>query len=78
VSATGSYWFFGPGRLPGEVAIVVGADSTDLAPFFGVIRLARTVSNPLGVPEEQHVLIWVCREPRKTLQQVWPALAGRN
>lgn len=78
VSATGSYWFFGPGRLPGDVAIVVGADSTDLAPFFGVIRLARTVSNPLGVPEEQHVPIWVCREPRRTLQQVWPALAGRN
>jgi hypothetical protein len=78
VSPAGSYWFFGPGRLPGDVAIVVGADSADLAPFFGVVRLARTVSNPLGVPEERQVRIFVCREARKTLQQVWPALAGRN
>jgi hypothetical protein len=78
ISPAGSYWFFGPGRLPGDVAIVVGADSTGLAPFFGDIHLARTVSNPLGVPEERHVPIWVCREPRQTLQQVWPALAGRN
>lgn len=78
VSAAGSYWFFGPGRLPGDVAIVVGADSADLAPFFRDIRLARTVSNPRGVPEERQVRIYVCRWPRKTLQQVWPALAGRN
>ena len=78
VSAAGSYWFFGPGRLPGDVAIVVGADSTDLAPFFGDIRLARTVANPLGVPEERQVRIYVCRQPRQTLQEVWPALAGRN
>ena len=78
VSAAGSYWFFGPGKLPGDVAIVVGADSTDLAPFFGEVHLARTVSNPLGVPEERLVRIYVCRKPRQTLQQVWPALAGRN
>ena len=78
VSATGSYWFFGPGKLPGEVAIVVGTDSTDLAPFFGEIRRARTVLNPLGVHEEMRVPIWVARRPHATLQQVWPSLAGRN
>ena len=78
VSAAGSYWFFGPGTLPGDVAVVVGADSADLAPFFRDLRLARTVTNPLGVPEERRVAIWVARAPRATLQQVWPSLAGRN
>ncbi len=78
VSAAGSYWFFGPGPLPGDVAIVVGADSTDLLPFFGAVHRARTVLNPLGVHEEMRVPIWVARAPRATLQQVWPSLAGRN
>lgn len=78
VSATGSYWFFGPGRLPGDVAVVVGVDSADLAPFFGEIRRARTVQNPLGVHEEMRVPVWVARAPHATLQKVWPSLAGRN
>jgi hypothetical protein len=78
VSPTGSYWFFGPGRLPGEVTIVVGADSSDLVPFFREFHRARTVLNPLGVHEEMRVPIWVARSPHATLQQVWPSLAGRN
>jgi hypothetical protein len=77
-STAGSYWFFGPGRLPGEVAVMVGADSTDLAKFFREVRRAATVSNPLGVPEERRVDIFVARHPFRTLQQVWPALAGQN
>ena len=77
-STAGSYWFFGPGRLPGEVAVIVGADSTDLAKFFREVRRVETVTNPLGVPEERRVDIFVARDPFRTVQQVWPALAGQN
>jgi 4-amino-4-deoxy-L-arabinose transferase-like glycosyltransferase len=78
VSPAGSYWFFGPGPRTGEPMLAVGTDSTDLAPFFRAVRRLRTVANPLGVPEERRVVIWLARGQHATLQQIWPALAGRN
>jgi len=34
----------------------------------------RTVENPLGVEEERSVPIFVCREPRRPLREVWAEL----
>lgn len=80
ISAAGSYWFFGPGERPGTVAISIGGERGDLEPFFASVELAAQTSNPLGVPEEREVPIWLCRQPRDgfTLQALWPSLAGRN
>jgi 4-amino-4-deoxy-L-arabinose transferase-like glycosyltransferase len=78
VSPAGSYWFFGPGPRPGKVAIVIGGARDDLLPFFGTVVPAGRVTGAWRVPEEQDVTIWLARDPKRTLQEVWPALAGRN
>lgn len=80
VSSAGTYWFFGPGELPGEVLISVGSDHADLDRYFASVEAAAQTTNPMGVPEERSVTIWVCRHPRNgmTLQQLWPQLAGQN
>ena len=78
VSAAGSYWFFGPGEKPGMVVISLGVTREDMQKFFGTVTPAGRVLNDWGVPEEQDVSIYVGENPKATLQQVWPSLAGRN
>ena len=78
VSPAGSFWFFGPGERRGDVVIVIGAERADLAPMFGSVEEAARVRSPWSVAEERELTIFVAREPRRSLQQVWPSLAGMN
>ena len=76
VCPSGSYWFFGPGALPGRVVVKVGGDRGDLAPYFASVIEADRISSPWSVAEERDVAVWVAREPHRTLQEVWQSLAG--
>jgi dolichyl-phosphate-mannose-protein mannosyltransferase len=74
----GSYWFFGPGDKPGDVAVTIGPSREGLAPFFDSLQVATRISNPWAVQEERELTVFIARRPRQTLQQVWPTLARRN
>jgi hypothetical protein len=79
VAPVGSYWFWGPGTRPGQVAIVVGAEPEELiGEYFRSAMLVRRVENPWGVPEERSVGIVVARDPIRPLQEVWPEWRGVN
>jgi hypothetical protein len=78
ICACGSYWFFGPGDKPGEVAVTIGPSREDLARFYDSLQVATRLTNPWAVAEERDLTIHVARGPRQSLQQVWPALARRN
>jgi len=78
VCPCGSYWFFGPGDKPGDVAVTIGPSRADLARFFDSLQVATRVSNPWAVQEERELTVYVAWGPRQTLQQVWPTLARRN
>ncbi len=78
VSPTGSYWFFGPGDKPGDVVVTIGATRADLEPWFATVRAARRIRSPWSVAEERDLMVFVARDPHRTLQEIWPSLAGRN
>jgi hypothetical protein len=78
VSPAGSFWFFGPGDRPGAVVITVGVERRDLEPLFSSVTDAARIQSPWSVAEERALTIFVARNPRRTLQQVWPSLAGMN
>jgi hypothetical protein len=78
VSPTGSFWFFGPGTRPGEVVITIGIGAAHLVPAFTSVQAAGRVLSPWSVEEERELTVYVARGPRRTLQEIWPALAGRN
>jgi hypothetical protein len=78
ISATGTYWFFGPGKKPGEIAVTIGIEPEDLEDFFAEVTPVRRVKSLWSVPEERDVPINIARRPFHTVQEVWPALAGRN
>ena len=78
VSPAGSYWFFGPGELPGEVVITIGVPADNLREFYDSVETAATITHPWAVEEERQLDVRVGRGPRTTLQEVWPSLEGRN
>jgi hypothetical protein len=77
VSAAGSYYFFGPGDKPGEVAVTLGEGREGLRRFFDSVEAGPHLTNPLTVREEQDLTVYICRLPKTTLQAIWPKLAGR-
>lgn len=78
VAPTGSYWFFGPGDKPGAVVVSLGISPGDMSEYFRSVTLAAVVNQPWVVPEERNVPVVIARGPYRTLQDIWPALKGRN
>ncbi|HVB32099.1 MAG TPA: glycosyltransferase family 39 protein [Gemmatimonadaceae bacterium] len=78
VCGCGSFWFFGPGTRPGTVVIAIRVDSAKLASMYGSVRLAARILSPWSVQEERDVRVWLARNPRTTLQSVWPRFANSN
>ena len=78
VSPAGSYWFFGPGGLPGEVVVTLGVEPGDLRKYYDSVRTVSWIGHPWAVSEERRVPINIGTGPRATLQEVWPSLAGQN
>ncbi len=74
----GSYWFFGPGELPGDVLILVGFERDDFAEYCGAVEAAGRVDHPYPVAEQRNQTIFVCRDPLTTLQKFWPTVRGTN
>jgi hypothetical protein len=73
VSGHQSYGLWGPGDRSGEVVIVIGRRAEDLAEWCGRVETAAQVFHPHGQPWENGPIL-VCRDPRVTLQEVWPRL----
>ena len=78
ISPAGSFWFFGPGEKPGRVIVTIGVDSADLAEYYDSVRVADRVTHRWAVEEEQDIEVLVGTQPRATLQEIWPGLAGQN
>lgn len=78
VAFVGTYWFFGPGELPGDVIVLHGYSEDDFADFCESRTYAGYVTHPFAVTWERDVRTYVCRGPRQTLQQLWPSMEGKN
>lgn len=78
VCVSGSYWFFGPGELPGEVVVSIGLTPEDVQGLFQSVEIVGHADNRWTVPEERNIPIMVCESPRQSLQELWPRFKGIN
>jgi len=78
VSAAGSFYYFGPGTRPGNVAVTLGEGERGLHRLFDSVEAGPHLTNPLTVREERDLPIYICRGPKGTLQEIWPREAGRH
>jgi len=73
ISTHQSYFLWGPRDYTGESVIVVGARRLDLERFFNSIEPVGEVGHPYAMPNE-HFTIYYCRQPKISLQQLWPTI----
>lgn len=74
ISGHNNYYLWGPQQYTGDVAIAVGMPIEDLKPMFGEIELAASINNAYAIPEENELPVYICRQPKMTLQQSWARL----
>jgi 4-amino-4-deoxy-L-arabinose transferase-like glycosyltransferase len=74
ISGHNNYYLWGPRQYTGEVVVSVGVPIQELRPLFGKIELAATIGNEYAIPEENNLPVYICREPKMTLQKAWPRL----
>ena len=74
ISSHNSYWMWGPGEKPGEVAIVVGGNPDVYRHLWEDVRQAATVNCPYAMPYETDLPVYLCRQPKISLQEAWPHL----
>lgn len=75
ISSAGSFWFFGPGDKPGEVALIIENTDEHLKQLWDEVRPVGHIHNDWAVGEERDVNIYLCLRPKQSLQRMWPSLA---
>jgi hypothetical protein len=72
ISGHNSYYDWGPRNYSGACVILFGERSADYKTFFGDVQLAATIQDPLAMPAEQNLPVYICRKPRAPLAELWP------
>ncbi len=78
ISGHNQYGLWGPRGYSGEVVVAIGFSQAQLQRFFGDVKPAVGVSPAYAMPEESHLTIYVCRQPKDSLQKLWGQLTYYN
>jgi hypothetical protein len=67
-----NFWLWGPGEASGEVVIAVHESGDALRRFWRDVRLAAEYDCEHCAPWVRRLSVWICREPRRPLREMWP------
>ncbi len=71
-SGHNNYWFWGPQNPNADIVITVGERREDVEKSFNNVQLAATVVSPHARSFETNVPIFIGREPKMHLKEIWP------
>jgi hypothetical protein len=74
ISGHNQYGFWGPRGYSGNVVVAIGFSDVYLRQFFSDVESAATISPLHAMPEESGLTIFICRQPKAPLQELWPKL----
>lgn len=75
ISGHNSYWLWGPPPgARGDVVIVLGDDRESLEELFHRVERAGTVECAYCMPYEDGLPVWIARDLRGDLRELWPAV----
>jgi hypothetical protein len=72
VSGHNNYYLWGPGRCTGEAMITVGLARDDVEQVYDGVARAATITCRYCMPEENDVPVYVAREPKFPIRELWP------
>jgi 4-amino-4-deoxy-L-arabinose transferase-like glycosyltransferase len=67
------YYIWGPRGYSGEVVISIGIKLKSLKNYFGSVKRLSSHRCLLAIRYERVLSVYVCKEPKKPLDQMWPS-----
>jgi dolichyl-phosphate-mannose-protein mannosyltransferase len=74
ISGHNNYWLWGPRGYSGEVVVVLGGSTAELAAQFGSVEQVGVARCQYCMPFENNRPIYVCRNLKHPLDQIWAQL----
>jgi 4-amino-4-deoxy-L-arabinose transferase-like glycosyltransferase len=71
ISGHNTYYFWGYGNCTGQTIIALGFSQQELATVFGEVAPAGTIMCANCVDEESDLTIYVCRQPKVSMPELW-------
>jgi hypothetical protein len=73
ISGHQNYFFWGPHDWTGEVALVLDTNDEDERELFASVEdLGQVVSSPWAMPFERRRHIYLCRDLKMSVRELWP------
>ena len=69
-----NYWIWGPREYTGELMIILGGDLKGKTDIFESVTIADSVMTEHAIPYENNLAIYVCRNLKMPLKEMWPQL----
>jgi hypothetical protein len=66
-----AYYLWGPPKYPVRSLIAINGDEAGYKRAFGSVERMTMVGTKYSMPDE-HVPIFLCRDPKVSLEQLWP------
>ncbi len=73
ISGHNNYYLWGPVRKNISVVIVLGSNEKSLSKVFGEVIPSDSLHLNYSMPYENNQPVWICKEPKKTIQEIWPS-----
>ena len=74
ISAHENYFLWGPRGADGKVVLILGGNRDGLLKMFRTVEPVGRFDHRLAMPEERDQTLWLCRDIREPIDQVWPRL----
>jgi len=72
ISGHNNYWLWGPRNPAAQIVITVGESLEDVRKTFDRVELGAVHVHPYAMPYESNLPIYVGRNPKRPLKEVWP------
>jgi hypothetical protein len=74
ISAHENYFLWGPLGHDGSAMLILVRSRDDLLRRFRSVEPVGRLDNPVGIPDESGLTLWLCRDGVEPLQEAWPRL----
>ena len=72
ISGHMSYFLWGPRNYSGKVVIAIGGNEQRYRRLFGSVEQTATIRSRYVMPDENNLPVFVLRNPKLPLNQLWP------
>jgi len=71
IGSHNNYWIWGPRDYTGEVVLILGGDLENKQRVFSSVEVVDSVSTRYCMPYENHLRIYLCRNLKMPLKELW-------